>query len=683
MRRRRAVHGDRGAILILFALTLVIIFMMVAFAVDLGFGRSDRRTNRSYSDLAAIAAGYHLAGNADLNRFAPQADPVEACKAAIRSLQTNAPDFQPSSADFSPYADAEAACTAHFATCDPSNLPLIVPSGPWELTITHPVSDSSISDSNFGADGLTDEDGDDPCERMGIDLGHSRDTYFARVVGIPEVHTAGSAVVRGRLPDPNERVVPAFFMLDRTMCKAIWTNVGAGTAAPDPSLLYGDGILVRSTGSGPEEQAGFMHTDSNAAECNPSVTGDYAVFAREPGGYDTMVVEPSASGQDGVIESTATNGRSGAGGTNVPVSVGDVIGREPVDEVYQSAITQLHGIASAAVNDTGAPVSPDPTNNPVITYDCAGAPSTPPPASGPWIAYVNCADFGGPLTANASTVVFEGASVGNGQLVSFPNATNVTVRGLLQIDGTLHLPSAQNMYVGERFVVGSNGVVGLNAVYDAAVSPSSTNPRCNANGAGPVAGSTTRLVVFSPTGGAPKDEAFVSAGRLAMCATTVYLPGEKNDSSYDEKSVTSGAECSAEYPCPLVGANDIPGARYALSGDVNWFAPDTSTAALTAGMPLPPSGGIEDLALWGEGGGSTNQTEGSSVKGGGTLFTYSGVFFSPNSKVELQSGNANTGPVDAQFIARAVTILGGRFEMQPALQNTVPVPVRGSFQLIR
>lgn len=674
---------DAGATLVTFALLMVVIFTFVAFAIDLGFGRSDRRTSRSLSDPAAVSAGYHMAGNADPNPFNPIADPVAACRAAIESVRTN-------TSDFDPVPSASDGCNK-FATCDAVDRYLEISDVPWALTIEHPVPDASITDANFAGDGLTDEDGD-PCERMRVSLDHSRDTYFAGVIGVSEVKTGGTAVVVGKIPDPSSRVVPAFLMLDRTVCQAIWTNVGQGTVAPDPSLLYGDGILVRK---GSDGQPGFVHTDSDATDCGNGAN-EYAVYANEPaGGTDTLVVEPGVDADgnaaSGVIESTATNGRSGAGGTNVTVSVGEVVGRTPVDEIYQQAVTELHNTyAYPAVSATGPPASS--AANPVITFDCTGTPSATPPTDGStWTAYVACigpgpnSAFSNNLSIDATSVVFaSNVSVGNNTLISLSGATDVTIRGSLTVGegGRLNLPAAQNVYVGSRF--DNSGSTGINAVFDTAAATGATNPRCNAGGKGPDPTNTVRFVIFSPSSGPSQENpALASSGLLAMCQTTVYLAGERNDTVYDEQSIEGTTSCSEAFPCPELTNNTIRGARFQLSGEVRWFAPNQSSSALTSSMPLPLSGGIEDLAAWAEGGGSTNATAASSVGGGGTRFTYSGIFFTPNSKISLSAGNASTGPVDAQFIARAIQVNGGRFEMQPARQNSVPVPVRGSFQLIR
>jgi hypothetical protein len=669
----RRGRNDRGAVLVIFAGAIAVIVLFVAIAIDLGFGRSDQRGDSALADLASLAAGYEMAGHSDPNRFNPTADPEAACRAAIESLRSNAEDFDPLPTD----SDG---CVAFAATCTGTPFPPVeVSSGGWTIVIEYPVTDGQISDATFGVDGLTSGDGD-PCERMGVSIRRTRDTFFAGVIGVDKVPTSARAVVVGNLPDAAEKVVPAFLMLDRTACKSIWANVGQGSIAPDPSLLYGDGILVRRQGSGDEEQAGFIHTDSDATDCG-NANNDYAVYASEPSGGDTIVVQSKVDGSPGVIESTATNGRSGAGGTNVPVTVGQVVGRVPVDEIFQQAIAELHGYAHAAVNASTAP-----STGTVVTYGCNGnvTSATLPPLTGSWTAYVDCTSnqgFSTNFITNATTVIFAGTvSVGANEVIALPQAQTVVVRGELAVpNGKLSLPAVQNLYVGERITIA--GTVGINSAFDL----NGVSPACSVDGENPSAPTrTTRIVVFNPsTGNRRESPALESSGALTMCQTTVYLAGEKNDSTYLEKSVRAGGACSDEYPCPMVATNDIRGARFALAGNIRWYAPDQSDVALGADMPLPASGGLENLAAWAEGGGDTNATEASSVSGGGTIFEYSGVFFNPNAKIELAAGNATTGPKDAQFIARAIQVNGGRFEMQPTRQNSVPVPVRGTFQLIR
>lgn len=665
-------RGDRGAVLVTFALLIVVIFTFVAFAIDLGFGRSDRRTSRSLVDLASVAAGYEMAGHSDPDRFNPSADPVAACKKAIESIRTNTDDFDPALSE----SDK---CTTNFsATCTGTPMPpVVVSDGPWTLTIEYPVTDLSISDSNVG--GTITADGE-PCERMRVSLEHERDTFFAGVIGVDAVRSGGTAVVVGNIPDAHSRVVPAFLMLDRTSCKAVWTNVGQGTEDPiDPTLLYGDGILVRNAPDGEGGlQPGFIHTDSDASECNTSVANDYAIYANEPSGGDTMVVQsgvsPDGVAIDGKIESTASNGRSGAGGINVPASVGDIVGRGAVDEIYQPAITSLHAIAQPAVVSTTAPVGS-------TEFGCNGLP-TDATVTTVTDAYVNCDNFNSTvlstaLLSSANTVVFKN-NVSVPAALELLAATSVTVRGQLDVSGTLRLPSVENLYVGSRFTVGNTGKVGLNAMY----ADSTADFSC-ADGYGPTASRTTRVVVFNPVSGIGHTRpALRSQGSVTMCQTTVYLAGDRGQSSYDERSIEDGSDCES-IDCPLVALNDIPGARFEMTGNVEWFAPDQTTAALAPNMTLPLMGGLESLALWAEGGGSTTQTEASSITGGGTNFSYSGVFFNPNAKMYFAAGNAETGPKDAQFIGRTLQINGGRFEMKPTRQNAVPVPVRGTFQLIR
>ena len=582
----RRSRRDDGVALVMMALLIVAILAMVAFAVDLGFGRSDRRTSRALTDLAAVAAGYQMAGNADPNQFNPQADPEAACRAAIESVRDNASDFDPPTT-------ASDACSGFAAACTGTPFtPVEISDGPWTLTISYPVPDSEIMDPNLGADGLTDADGE-PCERMRVQLRHSRDTFFAQVIGISTVNTGGTAVVVGNVPDPIDRVVPAFLMLDRTLCEAIWTNVGQGTIDPkDPSLLYGDGILVRSQGSGADEQPGFIHTDSDATDCGNGAN-EYAVYANEPSGGDTMVVQSAADGRPGVIESTATNGKSGAGGTNVPVGTGEVVGRSPVDEIFQNAIKNLHTVAYSAVNQTAAPSGT--VSDPVVIYGCTGTPTTTPPSTGSWTAYVDCVGppantaYSKNLQISATTVVFAGnVSVGNNTVIDLPQATTIVVRGELAVGtgGKLDLESVRNFYVGSRFT--NAGGAGINASFDTAAASTADNPSCDSDGKGPNSTNTARLVVFNPTSGPNReDPALASSGFLTMCQTTVYLAGERNDATYVEKSIENTASCTQTYPCPLISTNDIRGARFQLSGEINWFAPGQSDVDLSVNEPLP------------------------------------------------------------------------------------------------
>ena len=57
MSSREPVTRDRGAVIPIVALALPVIMLMVAFAVDLGIQRSNRRTMQARADIIALDLG--------------------------------------------------------------------------------------------------------------------------------------------------------------------------------------------------------------------------------------------------------------------------------------------------------------------------------------------------------------------------------------------------------------------------------------------------------------------------------------------------------------------------------------------------------------------------------------------------------------------------------------------------
>lgn len=662
MRRR----DERGAILVITALVITALLLMIAIVIDLGATRSDRRDGQLAVDNAAAAAGQELGGDSDGET---------ACKTALAYLSVTL------DTTFS-----DAGCSTFAPVCiDTVERFITVSSGEFNVRIEHPVfADSPLMDktSTIGASTIAPDPANDglPCERFGVDVTTTGGSFFGGVAGQSDRTSRVHAVALSKQPDPTARIVPAFLMLERTACQAIQTLTGTGSAGgtyPDGTARP-DGIFVRSNGS----QPGLIHSDSDASGCSDK----HVIEASQPAStLNSVYVEQLNDDEPGII-SVVANERRGTGGMNVPASGGEVVSRTPVDNIYQSAITSLHGEAYAEVTATGQP----PASN---RYDCDGLPIGPIDPS-LTTAYIDCDSASGFTLSGPTTVVFKDAvALGSAQRILLPTAATVIVRGEIAVNGAgggnwgaFHTPVVRNFYVGGGVTVSTNGTLAVGAPAPGGVPVQ--NPTCSGT---PL---SSRFVIFSPPG--DSSEALDVAGRTFFCATSVYLAGEKaaSNSTYEELSIPSparpkatpqegGAGCTPDAPCPWVNGNPAPGARFIIQGGtVVWQAPNTSTAPLPDSVSLPAVGGIEDLALWGEGGSTDNTKKMSEVKSGTNLET-TGIFFSPNGVMEFRSGNAGTTPVDAQFISRILTMRAGRFTMMPSLANAVQVPASRINNLIR
>lgn len=678
--RRRPIHGERGAFLLLFALALLVIFTFVAFAVDLGQARASQRANRSTVDLAALSAGYWLAGG-EFTGTQPVADAKRACVAAVESVRTNESSFQPTQ-------DVAAVC-ATLPACNQLSPPATQPppvsfsDSRFVLEIQYPVLDGvagGLDDSRFSGAGLN--DGSDPCERMRITLDRTDDVAFAGVIGVTSLHTTGTVVVKGDIEDPLKNAIPAFLILERTDCGSIATSVGTG-----------DGITVKSTiNLDGEPQPGYMHSDS---DCSTGFSGEtqdaYAIYGGNSSTPESIILEPytDANGTvDGIVESRAPNATGAGGHIRGIYRIGGLISRQPADDIYRAGLTGIHSSADSQLDgiDLLDDVSADAAGYDV--FGCTGGTATADPALSEK-AFIFCDDFDADLTLHGYEEVGFSGHVGlnGGRDVTLPDATDIVIKGSADMSGggsnqsVFDAPAAQNVAIGDGLTVPNNGVFSINRGGPAPLTTASESPTCPARAVNDTTiGNTARVVVFSPAA----DPAVDVAGNLTLCETTLYLAGDRSD-DYARKITASGTdpsggECSATLPCPLPSAS--PGARYffAAGANVKLVGPNTSTtpAPTIGGWPWSTGqdGGVEDLAFWTEGGGISD------VRGGAVLII-SGVFSAPNGTLEFRSGPANTNPVDAQYIAREVKMFAGRLDMKPTSSNTVSVPVPGSFTLIR
>jgi len=82
-------HDERGAMLVLSAIGLVLAMIFTALAVDVGFLAADKRTDQKIADMAALDSSRDLAGVAALCGAAPISDPLSNCPAVISAKRNN------------------------------------------------------------------------------------------------------------------------------------------------------------------------------------------------------------------------------------------------------------------------------------------------------------------------------------------------------------------------------------------------------------------------------------------------------------------------------------------------------------------------------------------------------------------------------------------------------------------
>jgi hypothetical protein len=673
MRRRRGRRDERGAVILLVSLVMTVLLIVTSFVVDLGTTRATKRDAQAIADLAALDAGYYLSGSSPNSPGVGQ--PREACIAGIEALQRNVAGFLAAMTD----AEIKAACAGFPQSVDDCVSteaalvaqeadpllpvlvtpiePVVLEDGQRTVTIRYPVRRGEIATGQFSLGGA--RDGLEPCERMGFDLTKTNDTMFSKIMGVGELSTGASAVVRGTT-DEDDRTPPAVLLLERTDC-GVFNNSASGSG----NL----GVQIEANGTSP----GLLHADSNATtNCSTNMTQSnaYAIYGTSlSGGAPSIVVtdgavpedDPDAQPRRGAIRSAATNGRAAAtypGGLSVAPTVGGVVSRKIVDDKYNSAenpaIRQMHTAARNRLAVVGPPAEH-------VSVGCTQTALNEARAALREKIFVNCASVGTSLDfAGFTDVVFGGEIVTNNQTITFPNAATITLHGKLEVqNGSILMPAVQHLTVNGGVNVRNGGNLAVN---------SNSATSCGGR-EGPGWNRTTQMVIF---GG---DPALRSRSNLALCQTTVYLAGPLAP-QHVAQQVVAGGSCTPTKPCPRVGtANTATGARIDLQGngrEAIWSAPNQHDSPI----PLPEEDqGLEDLALWMEGAGE------SAIKGGAILLA-TGVFFAPNADF-IMSSPASGLPRDAQFVSRTMVMNQGTFRVSPNPNNAIFIPTAGVYGLIR
>ncbi len=235
MRRRRSSaparpDDERGAVLVLVALTMVVLLIVTAIVIDLGYARGGAGFDQSSADLAALAGGDALA----------ERKYVEACQDIVTYLNSN------TQASF----DSAGLCAGFAGTvCSGGSTAQVTPtatSGRYDLSIRFPVPDAEIADATFGAgriDGL-------PCERMRVVITSRQPSFFGGIAGASSYSVTRTATIRGG--DSQTRLVPSLWLLDPVGCTVLSVSGGSRVTAGDisnPSDPNPGVITIDSDGS--------------------------------------------------------------------------------------------------------------------------------------------------------------------------------------------------------------------------------------------------------------------------------------------------------------------------------------------------------------------------------------------------------------------------------------------------
>lgn len=687
MRSRRRKPGDRGATLILFALLITAMVVLVALVIDYGFVRNTRQDDKRTADAVALAGTGALAPDAVSRPWRG------VCK-AFSYLKVNQPDRVFSTVEYLDGLGAPSSVANPCASSASLNTPCIPkpasPSAPttWASTwawlrvsdgdmIVDIKSGYQTPDPSFPEDSsaYTSDDGFTSaggCDQIAVIVAEGDPAFFGGVAGASGYETRARSVGRAVI-DPGGPGVPAFLILERTKCDAISESVGSGA-----------GIIVQPNGTDP----GIIHSDSAgspATGCDGSNnSAGWAIFSSGSSGPRIQALPtvatattPSKPGKISVNALEIGNPPAAYGGpvdkglSPNPVA-GGIVSRKPVDDKYNPSgqFKTLHENARRDIRTSTGAVRTTPLIAPAgltqRTLACSDDTGT---FSEDYI-FVNCADYkpNDVTFSNAVKVMFNGwVQVANNKQLWMPNATSIVVGGNssrgLEVNGGGRLGINSRKF-GDR---------------DDSVVPTLTDAdrgvRAACAGREGADGWSRRstLVIFGGGNSGAGEGALNVGGRAALCQTFAYLAGPTSDTTYTRYQIddkTYASSCTETKPCPSDATGSQTNARLVISGLLRWSAPNEDPA-----NDIGAGSGFEDLALWSE---SSKQT---TVSSGGKL-EVQGALFLPNARVDMSSP-AVVQPLDAQFIARSLTLRQGALTMKPTRANAIKVPLLESSGLVR
>ena len=283
---------------VLFAILLVTLFTILAMAVDLSDARARMRDNSTVADTAALAAGNLLAG-----------DEIAACNSAwvyVQATLVGLPVGATSPCTSGVDEDYQARYDGG-AGCDPdiARFYRALNEDPYEITFIYPVTQAVLNDySATGRGPNTDFDGDDPCERFGVQIVSDQGTFFGGIAGVFSLEAPATSIVRSTIGN-EEGTAVALILLDPEGCDALLASGQAqvfvyahdiqnpgritvdsnGTKSSNPNTCTQGADRYTMDASGQQNSAikacGSAFAPANPTVCEPG--GIIQLFAYQPG----------------------------------------------------------------------------------------------------------------------------------------------------------------------------------------------------------------------------------------------------------------------------------------------------------------------------------------------------------------------------------------------------------------
>jgi hypothetical protein len=386
-RHRR--KNEEGAVAVIVSVSLILLFMLVALTVDLGFARADVRQNQSIADFSSLAGAASL-----------ETSYQAACQVAVGYVYANADELAAP-----PPAGVLALC-APFGTLDTTGcmatttpVEVTVPAGPYTITLTSPVDDTDPAMTLEGQAVDPAVDGD-RCERIKVGVTRDRDYLFAPVSGVFAGSPFADAVSRLVEGVVNENYA-SLVLLDRTRCQVLTVSGGAsvtvnnytGPSPEDPTvvLTYPGQIAIDTRANHTQGGlGGGSCTQDNAYAI--SISGSQSTnpnFVRAQGDIKSYGIHQGSSKIYDPALLTATASDGGPKLAPQPIGAARQLTRSPVDHLF-NCLAQYRLTSNSWEPAQPIEGCPDAGSRPAYIKELASALQTTTPATYGVITGADC-----------------------------------------------------------------------------------------------------------------------------------------------------------------------------------------------------------------------------------------------------------------------------------------------------
>ncbi|HEX9712361.1 MAG TPA: hypothetical protein VGB52_07410 [Actinomycetota bacterium] len=459
------VRDERGAVLLIFSILLVVLCIVVATVLDLGALRADASEGQSVADFAATAGAAELApgGGSSVQ---------EACRTAWGYFLANSPEAPMGQPDPCGTFQGMPTCTALSLPPTRSAIGIV---GPFTVTISYPILDADPLMAGRVVQAI---DGD-ACSRIGVTISRHRAYGFGAVTGASGQTTTMTAVARSGADTGAATQPVSLLLLDPAGCNALNASgqarvvIGSSGGYPGIIAIDSSGTELNAPPGQSARNCGANTYVIDAVGTQNSLIDAGSGFDDEgntiPGAIYSFALMPGQGNTKAYEEADVFAGRL------TPRPIGhERITRAPVDHRYNCKIqnacvraateTAQIDALRAYVGTSGAPPGFREFPRDMLGGQCSMQPSTPAVLFlGDW--WINCTNFSLANTATftGGNVIFQGnVTVGSsGGIIMNPVPT--TDRWVYFRNGSFTKNSQASINLDRTFVYLNNGRISFGA----------------------------------------------------------------------------------------------------------------------------------------------------------------------------------------------------------------------------